>query len=104
MLVLTSLASSLRFPVLSELPRLLSAIRSHSVSPQLPDDVVPPGKNHVLAARLCLSIVDRLVNHGIPFAFAAPNADFLMRRISPASNFVNAKHLRPKSFSDAPIR
>ena len=76
MLVFTSLTSSLRFPVIPELPRLLSAIRSHNVSPQLPDDVVSPSKHHILAAaRNRLSIVDRIVNHGFPFAFAAANDD-----------------------------
>ena len=32
------------------------------------------------------------------------NADFLMRRISAGSSFVKAKHLEPRSFSDAPMR
>ena len=33
----------------------------------------------------------------------AANAADLMRRISPASSFVNAKHLWPRSFSDAQV-
>ena len=36
--------------------------------------------------------------------FLAPNADFLIRSISPTSSFVNAKHFLPKSLSDTPIR
>ncbi len=32
------------------------------------------------------------------------NANFLMRRMSAGSSFVNAKHLAPRSFSDAPMR
>ena len=32
------------------------------------------------------------------------NADFLMRRMAAGSSFVNAKHLEPRSFSDAPMR
>ena len=42
--------------------------------------------------------------HRASAAFAASNADLLIRRISPASSFVKAKHLLPRSFSDAPIR
>lgn len=34
----------------------------------------------------------------------AVNADFLMRGISAESSLVKAKHFRPRSFSDAPMR
>ena len=41
------------------------------------------------------------VNHVLTSsAFAAPNADLLIRRTSPASSFVKAKILRPRAFTN----
>ena len=39
-----------------------------------------------------------------PFYGMGWNADFLMPRIAAGSSFVKAKHLEPRSFSDAPMR
>ena len=39
-----------------------------------------------------------------PFYGVGWNADFLMPRIAVGSSFVKAKHLEPRSFSDAPMR
>ena len=36
--------------------------------------------------------------------YGVAKADFLMRRMSAGSSFVKAKHLEPRSFSDAPMR
>ena len=67
-----------------------------------------PFQNIALKLRaICRFIVHSAARHFMAYIIPnqfGENAVALMRRISPASSFVNAKHLEPRSFSDAPIR